>query len=402
MSYKIGEGKFATSTFDDDLYKINMQAVAFQLYPKAEVKYQYINRGGTKFPKGFDKQLRALISQYDKLEVPKNMREYLESYCPYLSPAFLDFLMHFKLNPDEVGILQEGDDLKITIEGYWYSAIRWEVILMATISELYFDITGQLADIDLPRVDKTAEKATFLATEGINHAEFGTRRRASQASQRFAVSKLKAYGSKYFVGTSNVQMAYENDIRPIGTKAHEFYSFHAAKYGYRIANQMAMDAWIQVFDGNLGIALPDTFTTKVFLESFSTKYAKLYDGVRQDSGDWKEFTDMVVEHYKQLRINPMSKSIVYSDGINSKELCREMADYARGKIGSISLGIGTWITNDIGLSPLNQVIKMIEAKPSNLGRWVPTIKISDSSGKITGDRDEAEIAMKTLNIVIPT
>ena len=399
MNLNIGEGRYAASTFDDDLYKINMQAAVFQLYPKAQVRYRYINRGGTKFPRGFDRALRTILDNYKTLEAPKHGRDYLETYASYLSPAFLDYLMRYRLNPNEVGVTQNGEDLSIDIEGYWYSAIRWEIILMSTISELFFQMTGQLADIDIKRLNTADKKTVTLGSYAINHADFGTRRRLSFENHALVVKTLKNYGGKYFVGSSNVHLAMENDIKPIGTQAHEWFMFHAAKYGYRMAHEMAMEAWVKVFDGDLGIVLPDTFGTKVFLESFTMKFAKLYDGGRQDSGDYKEFTDLLVDHYKKLRIDPMTKTIVYSDGIDSLEKSIEIGTYARKKIGISSLGIGTWFTNDVGLIPLNQVIKMVEAKPVNLNRWVPTIKLSDSPGKSTGDEGEREIAKRTFGLV---
>lgn len=399
MNLNIGEGKYTASTFDDDLYKINMQAAVFQLYPKAQVRYKYINRGGTEFPRGFDKALRTLIDKYRFLEAPKHGREFLETNASYLSPAFLDYLISYRFNPAEVGATQQGNELSVDIAGYWYSSIRWEVVLMSTISELYFEMTGQLADLDLVRLNTADKKTSTLGLHAINHADFGTRRRLSFENHALIVKTLKSYGGKYFVGSSNVHLALENNIKPIGTQAHEWFMFHAAKYGYRMAHEMAMEAWVKVFDGDLGIVLPDTFGTKVFLDSFTMKYAKLYDGGRQDSGDYKEFTDIWVEHYKKMRIDPMTKTIVYSDGIDGLEKCVQIGDYARKKIGVFSLGIGTWFTNDVGLTPLNHVIKMVEALPVNLNRWVPTIKLSDGLGKATGDPAEREIAMKTFGIV---
>jgi nicotinate phosphoribosyltransferase len=174
--------------------------------------------------------------------------------------------------------------------------------------------------------------------------------------------------------------------------------FHAAKYGYRMANEMAMEAWVSVFGGNLGIVLPDTFTTEAFLRSFNTKFAKLYDGPRQDSGDPKKFTDLFLEHYKKLGVDPKLKSIIYSNDINSKEKCREITDYARGKFLTSSLGIGTWFTNDVGVKPLNQVIKMVAARPDGIGDWVNTIKLGDDVSKNTGDTTEREHAMHELGI----
>jgi nicotinate phosphoribosyltransferase len=197
-------------------------------------------------------------------------------------------------------------------------------------------------------------------------------------------------------GTSNVHLAMVNNLTPIGTHAHEFFMFHAAKYGFKMATQMALDGWICIYNGDLGIALPDTFTTDVFLRSFNTKYAKLFDGVRQDSGNPVEFTTKIVKHYQHLKINPLHKVIVFSDGINSLNILRDIKQACEGLILPRA-GIGTWITNEIpNLKPLNMVIKMSGVYLD--GQWVPTVKLSDNKTKHTGDPKMVSLCKQLLNI----
>jgi nicotinate phosphoribosyltransferase len=162
-----------------------------------------------------------------------------------------------------------------------------------------------------------------------------------------------------------------------------FYTFQALSYS------------IDVYRGDLGIALSDTFTTEVFFKSFDKKFAKLFDGVRHDSGDAIEFADKTIAHYKSLGIDPMTKVIVFSDGLNP-ELAVKIKRHCIGKIKS-SFGIGTNFSNDVGVKALNMVIKIVEAKPED-DEWHDTIKLSDSRGKYTGRRDEIEIAKKVLRI----
>jgi len=146
----------------------------------------------------------------------------------------------------------------------------------------------------------------------------------------------------------------------------------------------------------LGIALPDTFTTKAFLRSFNTMYAKLFDGTRQDSGDSLEYTDMLVNHYQNLRIDPTTKSIVYSDGIDSVEKIQNIHNYAKGKVKD-GYGIGTWFTNDVGVRPMNIVIKLVGMWEKGLG-WTSAIKLSDHPTKHTGDEWMINLCKNTLNI----
>ena len=231
---------------------------------------------------------------------------------------------------------------------------------------------------------------------GMHYADFGTRRRFSYDVHDEVVRHMKGgIGNDNFVGTSNVHLAHKYNITPIGTHAHEWFMFHAAKYGYKMANHLSMENWTDVFRGDLGMALSDTFTTEVFFKSFDKKFAKLYDGVRQDSGDAIEFADKMLEHYKSLGIDPKSKAIVFSDGLNP-ETAIKIKDHCRGKI-KCSFGIGTNFSNDVGAKPLNMVIKIIEAKPEG-EEWHNCIKLSDSKGKYTGDKKEIEIAKYSLNI----
>ncbi|BBI52239.1 hypothetical protein HORIV_46600 [Vreelandella olivaria] len=77
--------------------------------------------------------------------------------------------------------------------------------------------------------------------------------------------------------------------------------------------------------GDLGIALTDTFTSKAFYDSFDKKFAKLFDGVRHDSGDPIEFASQTIEHYERLGINPLSKTIIFSDALTPEKVERIQA-----------------------------------------------------------------------------
>jgi nicotinate phosphoribosyltransferase len=277
--------------------------------------------------------------------------------------------------------------------------ILWEVPLMAIISELYFRyfvMTKQESWSYDKRIEKNDKKMKLFKMNGLHYADFGTRRRFSYENQKEVVKQMGGkINNENFVGTSNVHFAHKFNVKPIGTHAHEWFMFHAAKYGYKMADHLAMENWIDVFRGDLGVALSDTFTTEVFFKAFDKKFAKLYDGVRQDSGDPIEFTDKTIAHYKKLDIDPKTKVIIFSDALDP-EKALEIKDYCRGKI-MCSFGIGTNFTNDVGVKPLNMVIKMTEAKPEG-EKWMPTIKLSDSLGKHTGDKKEIEIAKYVLNI----
>ena len=63
----------------------------------------------------------------------------------------------------------------------------------------------------------------------------------------------------------------------------------------------------------------------------------------------------------------------------------------------MSFGIGTNFTNDVGLEALNMVVKMSAAFTEN-GKWTPTVKLSDSEGKYTGDPEAIRLALDILGI----
>ena len=172
--------------------------------------------------------------------------------------------------------------------------------------------------------------------------------------------------------------------------------FHAVLHGYQMANSSAQDAWAKVFHGDLGIALTDTYTTDVFLSTFDTFHAKLFDGIRQDSGDPFLFTDKIIEHYEKLHIDPYSKTIVFSDGLDVEKAVK-IHQYCNGKIKD-AYGIGTNLTNDVGVTPLNMVIKLTKCKSAFNKPWQNTVKLSDNRGKHTGDPKELKNCMGFFNI----
>lgn len=378
---------------DNDLYKFSVMLAIRKLYPWAYVKYEFINRGGTQFPEGFSKRLKEEIQHMTTLKMTREEKKFIEKRCYFFDPAFIDFMEGYQYNPEELEIVQEGGDLRISVEGYWYRTVLWEVPLMAIISELYFQMTGAAP---LNVVEKAKDKAIGLAELKADYSDFGTRRRFSFEVHDKVVETLSEYSGDYFKGTSNVYLAMKHNTIPIGTMPHEWFMYHGALYGYRAANMKALEAWVDVFQGSLGITLTDTYTTKAFFKSFSLKQAKLFDGVRCDSGDVLEFTDKAIQFYIDNRIDPTSKTIVYSDSLNLQEVKR-IKEYVGGRVHD-TYGIGTYFTNDVGVKPLNMVVKLTEVKPEKKSEYLHAVKLSDVSGKHTGNEKEIAICKLTLGI----
>ncbi|EMR03169.1 nicotinate phosphoribosyltransferase [Cesiribacter andamanensis] len=383
------------SLLDNDFYKFTMQHGVVKLFPRARARYQFINRGRHPFPPGFGDALREAVAAMSELRLTAEEKKWLAATSPYLDPTYLDFLQGYSYDPAEVTIEQRGEELHVSVEGYWYRTILWEVPLMALISELYYPLSGLERVGDEQVQQTTRRKIEQYKGLGVTIAEFGTRRRHSYQVHQLVVGALKGGGEKTFVGTSNVHLARLHGVKPIGTHAHEWFMFHAARYGFKMANILGLQHWVEVYRGDLGIALSDTYTTEVFLEQFDKMFSKLFDGVRHDSGDPVAFAEKTIRHYERKGIDPLSKTIIFSDALNYEKVAR-IVEHCRGRIG-MSFGIGTSLTNDVSVQPMNMVIKMTETQPDG-AQWIPVVKLSDERGKYTGSPEMIELAKKLLQI----
>lgn len=373
------------SMFDDDLYKFTMLQAVLKKHPGTPVSYVFSNRRREgKFNDKFHDALRDQIKGMAELRATDGELTQFFGMCPFLDePSLRPFLANFRFNPDQIETTLKDNDLELRIlESPWESAIRWEVPLLYTISELFFRYCDTNWTWNVEQQTKAIQsKAVTLA--GCNFADFGTRRRRSYDVQDLVVKTFLS--RKGFRGTSNVHLAMKHNTRPIGTMAHEWLMAISVLRGLRHANKFALTEWSDVFNGDLGIALPDTFGTKAFFEDFDGYLARLFDGVRHDSGDPYEFGEKVIAHYKKLGIDPTTKMIVFSDGLTS-DLGSKLCVHFEGRI-RVSLGIGTHFTNDFPNSKaLNIVIKMATC----LG--IPVVKLSDVFTKAIGDKDALRVA----------
>jgi nicotinate phosphoribosyltransferase len=385
------------SILDSDLYKFTMQWFALKLFPNEIVRYEFFNRDMREFPPGFVDVLKESINNMKSLSLSTDEYNYIASFP--MPQAYRDFLKDYRFDPSEVHIEQIETKLICYIEGYWYRTILWEVPLMGIISELYFQ------DVPTYRAlqkERNFEKVRMLCDAGCHFTEFGSRRRFSRENQAQVLEDIMTVASEgLFMGTSNPYFAKKYDLSCQGTQAHELFSLMAAIYGFLQANTMAMEHWVSVYNGALGIVLPDTFRTVNFLHSFTEKYAKIFDGPRQDSGVPQIFADKFERHYQTLGIQPKEKKLLFSDALNAvKAVAIEQNYKNRFKTG---YGIGTFFTNDIVNSPkkpLNIVIKLVGRllMTHNLSRWIPTIKLSDDLGKNTGDKQMIKLCEDTFSL----
>jgi nicotinate phosphoribosyltransferase len=385
------------SLIDSDLYKFTMQYAVCKLFPTIKVKYKFIDRNNTVYPEGFDIQMKKQIEFMKYLHLTKREKYFMqEKLGSFLPNFYLDFLEGYQYDPSEVNVwLDDERHLHIEIEGFMYRNILWEVPLLALVSELFYIMTDQIVDIyDDSLMKKDLLKCQKMTDYNAYFSDFGTRRRFSYENQKHVVELFKKSGSPVFVGTSNIYLAYLLDTKAIGTHAHEWFMLHAALYGYKLANKLALESWVKVYNGSLGTALTDTYTTDNFLSIFDSYYARLFDGVRQDSGNEFEFTDKFQKHYESLKIDPLSKTVIFSNALTVDKAV-DIKEYCKNRIRS-SFGIGTFLTNDVGVKPTNIVIKLSQVFIN--GIWVDTVKLSDDLGKNTGVSEEVNLCKTILKI----
>lgn len=382
------------SILDTDLYKLTMQKAILRYKPGVPVQYKFNNRRKEgKFNADFLAALqREIHTEMAERRLTDDEAEWLSKTIPWIGEDYISYLANYRFNPDQLSVRLTDGELGIDITGPWEETILWEVPLMAVISELYFKHCDTNWKYDEADQRKRAEEKGFLLSE-YPFTDFGTRRRRSFETQDLIVSVLKEFmtpmGKRGLNGTSNVYLAKKYGLKPIGTMAHEWIMGVSALEGLRHANRHALRIWSQVYDGNLGIALPDTFGTAAFFEDFDGYLARLFDGVRHDSGDPYEFGEKVVAHYQKLRINPMHKHIWFTDGLDVQQAMM-IANHFQFKI-NVGFGIGTNLTNDFpGSKPLNMVIKLVKCGGT------PVVKLSDTPTKAIGDRDALRVARWTF------
>lgn len=387
------------SLLDTDLYKFTTSYAYSKLFPRAYGRFEFVDRDNVCYPEGFAVKLREEFDKMALLRLTEDEAAFLEKECPYLPPPFIDFMRGYRFNPSEVEVSQDAEGhLSISAEGLLYRVTFWETPILAIVSELYYDTIGQKPDLDFMR-NHAIEKAREMKAHNLQVSMFGMRRRFSFDVEDKITGLLKEYAGASLYGTSNLYLAKKHGIRVSGTHPHEWVQFHAAVYGYKMANYMSMEDWIDVYDGDLGTVLTDTYTTEVFLRNFSKKHASLFTSVRHDSGDPFAFTDKVIARYGELKIKPENKYIVFSDGLDIPRAI-EIKEYAEKKGIKATFGVGTNLSNDVGNDtvPRNIVMKLFACRISKNQPWQKCVKLSDVQGKHTGDSEEIKLAMLSLGI----
>ena len=377
-----------SSLLDTDLYKFTMMQVVLHHFPGAEVEYRFKCRNSGVDLQPFIAEIRREIADLCRLRFTRRELDYLRSFR-FLKSDYVDLLGLFQLDERFIhvsALAGSATDIDITIKGPWLHTILFEVPVLAIVSEVYNRNAHPVPDLaeGRGRLATKIEQLNAVPDPDFRIADYGTRRRFSRAWQEEVIVTLRDGIRAKFVGTSNVLFALEHNLTPLGTMAHEYLqACQAVGPRLRDSQAFAFNTWAREYRGDLGIALSDVFGMDAFLRDFDLFFCKLFDGVRHDSGDPFEWGEKLIAHYQRMRIDPRTKTMVFSDALNVP-LAQRLFEYFRGR-SQTAFGIGTNLTNDLGYEPLSIVIKMTRCNGQ------PVAKISDEPSK-TMDYDPSYVA----------
>ncbi|CAG8998447.1 MAG: Nicotinate phosphoribosyltransferase 2 [Candidatus Celerinatantimonas neptuna] len=390
--------KLNFSALDNDFYKMNMWQCFMHQYPYIEdAEYKLVVRNDIDL-RPYRDEIEQELENLNGLGFTEDEIQWLEQ-IPWYTKDFIEWLRMWSYQTRFLDIGEENNQLSIRARGPLMHINNFEMPVLSTICEVYnrhqnYDKT--FSDIE----ERVYEKVDWLKNQLEKHqlknltfADFGTRRRFSSAAQYRMVEMLNELLPGIFAGTSNMYLAKELNLTPIGTMAHEIFML-SQQVGVQLANSQkhTLECWVKEFRGRLGCALTDVIGMDAFIKDFDFYFAKLFDGLRHDSGDPFIFGNKAIQMYKNLGLDPQSKTLVFSDGLNFQQMV-DIYRYFQGKI-KVSFGIGTYLSCDIkGVKPLNIVMKLVHVN----GR--PVAKISDAPGKsLCEDEQFIDYLKKVYNV----
>ncbi|HJF28493.1 MAG TPA: nicotinate phosphoribosyltransferase, partial [Acinetobacter lwoffii] len=221
------------SLLDTDLYKFTMLQVVLHKFPQTHSVYHFRCRNLEETVYPLTDILDDLNHQLDllcQLKFKEDELQYLRG-LRFIKSDFVDYLELFQLKRRfiQASIDSQGR-LDIIVEGPMVQAMMFEIFVLAIVNELYF------SRIRSPEVLAEGERRLTAKIELLKQcdaaqdpndppflvSDFGTRRRYSFVWQKHVVEEFNKAAPHVFRGTSNVLLAKELGITPIGTMAHEF------------------------------------------------------------------------------------------------------------------------------------------------------------------------------------
>ncbi|MEN3278562.1 MAG: nicotinate phosphoribosyltransferase [Massilia sp.] len=373
-----------SSLLENDLYKFTMWQALLHSHPAAHAEYEFTCRNKPQYPLSeIADELNRQLDHLCTLRFSEDELDYLRG-LRFIKPDFVDFLSLFHLQRKFITVSTEGEHLRVHAVGPMVHTMPFEIFVLQIVNELYFrrfdsalvreeGITRLLQKIDLIKA-RVKQVATNRA-HPFEFFDFGLRRRFSARMQSTVVETLAKELPEHFKGTSNVYLARKYNLVPIGTHAHEWFGLFQAQETVRLRNfqRAALQAWVDEYRGDLGTALTDMVGMDAFLSDFDLYFAKLFDSLRHDSGDPVVWGEKALAHYAKLKIDAHTKRLVFSDGLNVDKAF-ELYDHFVDRTMT-GFGIGTNLTNDMGIPTLSIVMKLVRCNGQ------PVCKISDNPEK---------------------
>jgi nicotinate phosphoribosyltransferase len=369
------------SLLETDLYKFTMWQALLHRHPAAQTEYEFMCRNEPAYPLAHLKaDVERELDHLCSLSFTDDEIAYLRG-LRYIKSDFADFLTVFRFQRKFITVDTDGPTLLIRAAGPVVHVMGFEIYVLYIVNELYFrrfDREAALAEARRRLANKIDQLKALSAEPARRNPfeffDFGVRRRFCGAWHEEVVATLAQSVPQYFKGTSNVYLARKYKLVPIGTMAHEYMqAFQSFGVRLRDFQKAALEEWVQEYRGDLGTALTDVVGMDAFLADFDLYFAKLFDGLRHDSGDPFEWGEKALAHYATLRLDPNTKRLVFSDSL---DVPKALALYRHFSGRTLTgFGIGTNLTNDTGIATLNIVMKLVRCN----GQAVA--KLADTPGK---------------------
>ena len=366
---------------------MNFPQVMFHKFPSYTATWSFKCRNkNVRVTPNMIAEIKEQIKAYCSLRFTEDELTYLKN-IPWIDASYVDYLRLWSPRYNDFDIAVDENSpfgMRFEATGTWLNTTMYEIASLAIINEVYFRMTydyNGLLDSAKQRFEAKfndlMENKYYIGT----FSEFGMRRRLSGEFQDYMVERLSHLNdtmkcASTFVGTSNVYLAKKYGIKPVGTMAHEYIMCVGQgnhKHNPAYSNYYAMQAWVNEYKTLNGIALTDTITTDCFLRDFDLTFATLFSGVRHDSGDPYDWGEKMIAHYNKLGIDPKTKTLLFSDSLDF-ESADNLFRYFNGR-AKVAFGIGTFLSNDTYVEPLNIVMKVTKCN------GVDVAKISDTTGK---------------------
>lgn len=405
------------SLLDTDFYKFLMLQLIWKKHKDVRVVFQMTNRAkDVKIAEIMTiDEVQEQVDHVRSLKFLPNELIWLQGQTFYgvkgiFEPEFIEFLRNLQLPAIHIAVDHNNpEQFKITsdTQATWAEATLWEIYLLeivntlrnrnmtASFSRLDFDILYSGAKIKLWNKLHELNKLPNLRL-----ADFGTRRRWDFLFQEWAVTSAKEILKDKFLGTSNVYLAMKHGLEAIGTNAHELPMVYAAMANtdeeLKQSQYQVLADWKEMYQGNLLIALPDTFGSTQFFEDAPEWFWNEFKGVRWDSKDPIDAGNENIRDWKLHGQDPMTKMGIASDGLDVDSI-KECYNEFQHRM-PVGYGWGTLFTNDFrgchpkgnhsDIKPISLVCKASEVIKPGEDKVRHTVKLSDNPDKAMSNSSE--------------